>query len=91
MPWTAHNRPFLDPAVLARLGTLELKARTIVEGFLSGLHRSPHNHLVQNERLLLFEKCWNFTNRRRYDNKHVHEKKKNNVAVDSSLFRHSRW
>ena len=32
---------FLDPAVIARLGTLELKARTIVEGFLSGLHRSP--------------------------------------------------
>src|SRR5215204_3862451 len=33
---------FLDPAVLARLGTLELKARTVVEGFLSGLHRSPY-------------------------------------------------
>jgi uncharacterized protein (DUF58 family) len=32
---------FLDPAVIARLGTLELKARTIVEGFLTGLHRSP--------------------------------------------------
>ena len=32
---------FLDPAVVARLGTLELKARTVVEGFLSGLHRSP--------------------------------------------------
>src|SRR5687767_2411614 len=32
---------FLDPAVLARLGTLELRARTIVEGFLTGLHRSP--------------------------------------------------
>lgn len=32
---------FLDPATLARLGTLELKARTVVEGFLSGLHRSP--------------------------------------------------
>src|SRR5205823_1964794 len=41
MPWTAHDRPFMDPAVVARLGTLELKARTIVEGFLSGLHRSP--------------------------------------------------
>src|SRR5215471_18223443 len=40
-PWTAHDRPFLDPAVVARLGTLVLKARTIVEGFLSGLHRSP--------------------------------------------------
>src|ERR687896_697449 len=30
-----------DPATLARLGSLELKAKTIVEGFLSGLHRSP--------------------------------------------------
>jgi uncharacterized protein (DUF58 family) len=37
----ARARQFLDPAVIARLGTLELKARTIVEGFLSGLHRSP--------------------------------------------------
>ncbi len=37
----AGERRFLDPAVLARLGTLELKARTIVEGFISGLHRSP--------------------------------------------------
>jgi uncharacterized protein (DUF58 family) len=35
------ERQFLDPAVVARLGTLELKARTIVEGLLSGLHRSP--------------------------------------------------
>jgi uncharacterized protein (DUF58 family) len=41
MPGTARDRQFLDPAVVARLGTLELKARTIVEGFLSGLHRSP--------------------------------------------------
>lgn len=32
---------FLEPAVIARLTTLELRARTIVEGFLSGLHRSP--------------------------------------------------
>src|SRR3954465_5028984 len=38
---SARERQFLDPAVVARLGTLELKARTIVEGFLSGLHRSP--------------------------------------------------
>src|SRR5436305_13726100 len=37
----ARERQFLDPAVVARLGTLELKARTIVEGFLSGLDRSP--------------------------------------------------
>jgi uncharacterized protein (DUF58 family) len=38
---SAHERHFLDPMVVAQLGTLELKARTIVEGFLSGLHRSP--------------------------------------------------
>ena len=33
---------FLDPSVIARLGSMELKARTVVEGFLSGLHRSPY-------------------------------------------------
>lgn len=41
MAASAEGRQFLDPAVVARLGTLELKARSIVEGFLSGLHRSP--------------------------------------------------
>lgn len=34
---------FLDPVALSRLGTLSLKARTIVEGALTGLHRSPHH------------------------------------------------
>src|SRR5262245_65955026 len=38
----AQERQYLDPVVVARLGTLELKARTVVEGFLSGLHRSPY-------------------------------------------------
>jgi uncharacterized protein (DUF58 family) len=33
---------FLDPEIISRLGTMELKARTVVEGFLSGLHRSPY-------------------------------------------------
>jgi uncharacterized protein (DUF58 family) len=33
---------FLVPEVLARIGTLELLARTVVDGFLSGLHRSPY-------------------------------------------------
>jgi uncharacterized protein (DUF58 family) len=32
----------LDPAALARIGNLELVARWVVEGFISGLHRSPH-------------------------------------------------
>jgi len=33
---------FLDPAVLARIDNLELLARTLVDGFLAGLHRSPY-------------------------------------------------
>lgn len=37
----AQGLRHLDPAVIARLGSLELKARAIVEGFISGLHRSP--------------------------------------------------
>lgn len=32
---------FLDPAVLARIGDLTLVARTVVEGFMHGLHRAP--------------------------------------------------
>ncbi len=41
-PSTSRDLRFLDPAIIARLGTMELKARTVVEGFLSGLHRSPY-------------------------------------------------
>jgi uncharacterized protein (DUF58 family) len=37
----AGQARYLDPAVVARLGTIDLKAKTIVEGFLTGLHRSP--------------------------------------------------
>jgi len=33
---------FIDPAALARIKDLELVARWVVEGFISGLHRSPH-------------------------------------------------
>lgn len=33
---------FLDPDVLARIENLELLARTVVDGFLQGLHRSPY-------------------------------------------------
>jgi uncharacterized protein (DUF58 family) len=36
------NRPdLLDPASLAALGRLEVVARWVVDGFLTGLHRSP--------------------------------------------------
>ncbi|NIR46169.1 MAG: DUF58 domain-containing protein [Gemmatimonadetes bacterium] len=33
---------FLDPQVLARIDNLELLARTVVDGFINGLHRSPY-------------------------------------------------
>jgi len=33
---------FVDPKVLARISNLELLARTVVDGFISGLHRAPH-------------------------------------------------
>lgn len=33
---------FLAPEVLARINSLELVARSVVEGFISGLHRSPY-------------------------------------------------
>jgi len=33
---------FLDPVVLARISNLELIARTVVEGFIGGLHHAPY-------------------------------------------------
>ena len=35
-----HQR-FLDPQILAGIANLELTARTVVDGFIAGLHRSP--------------------------------------------------
>src|SRR6202140_5748139 len=32
---------FLDPATLASISTLDLLAKTVVDGFVAGLHRSP--------------------------------------------------
>lgn len=40
-PTTSTPARFLDPELLARIGSLELLARAVVEGFMSGLHRSP--------------------------------------------------
>ena len=33
---------FVDPKILARIGNLELLARTVVDGFINGLHRAPY-------------------------------------------------
>ncbi len=34
-------RRFLDPQVIARIASLDLRARQAVEGFISGMHKSP--------------------------------------------------
>lgn len=40
---TADIRKYLDPRVLAKISTLELRARMVVEGFFTGMHHSPHH------------------------------------------------
>ena len=32
---------YLDPKILAKVGKLDLKAKYVVEGFISGMHKSP--------------------------------------------------
>jgi len=34
---------YLDPAVVSKLKNIEIKARMIVEGFITGLHKSPYH------------------------------------------------
>jgi uncharacterized protein (DUF58 family) len=36
-------RKYLNPEVVSRLSSIELKARLVVEGFIVGLHRSPYH------------------------------------------------
>ncbi len=41
MQTAATTNRYLDPAILAGISGLDLVARTVVEGFIAGLHRSP--------------------------------------------------
>lgn len=34
---------YFDPKVLARIARLDLRARLVVEGYISGLHKSPYH------------------------------------------------
>lgn len=43
MQHTTEGRRFLNPEILARIGNLELIAKFVVEGFISGLHKSPYH------------------------------------------------
>jgi len=39
---TPDSKQFLHPEAIRRIGRLELRARHVVEGMLSGMHRSPY-------------------------------------------------
>lgn len=41
MPATQAPSRFIDPLLLAKLGNMALRARLVVEGFISGQHKSP--------------------------------------------------
>ena len=36
-------KKYLNPAIISKLNSLELKARLVVEGFMVGLHKSPYH------------------------------------------------
>lgn len=36
-------KSYLNPAIISKLNSLELKARLVVEGFMVGLHKSPYH------------------------------------------------
>jgi uncharacterized protein (DUF58 family) len=41
-PSSVPGARFVDPKVLSRIGNLELVARSVVDGFINGMHRSPY-------------------------------------------------
>ncbi len=39
----SDNRTYLDPNTISKLARMDLKARFVVEGFITGLHKSPYH------------------------------------------------
>src|SRR2546421_11960657 len=39
---TAHPLSLLDPRALAKVSRMELVARQVMDGYVQGMHRSPH-------------------------------------------------
>src|SRR3989339_377000 len=40
---SSDYRKFLNPEIISKLNSLELRARLVVEGFIVGLHKSPYH------------------------------------------------
>jgi uncharacterized protein (DUF58 family) len=71
---TDDPRRFLEPSAIARISRLDLRARHVVEGFISGMHRSPffghsveflqHREYVKGDDLRHLDwKVWSKTDR----------------------------
>jgi uncharacterized protein (DUF58 family) len=43
IPHSSDYRKYLQPSVISRIQGMELKARLVVEGFITGLHKSPYH------------------------------------------------
>ena len=43
VPTTEGYAKYLDPRMLAKIAGLSLRARLVVEGYVSGMHRSPYH------------------------------------------------
>lgn len=43
VPHTVDYRKYLNPEVVSKLASMELRARLVVEGFITGLHKSPYH------------------------------------------------
>ncbi|HUV39798.1 MAG TPA: DUF58 domain-containing protein, partial [Planctomycetota bacterium] len=39
----SEYQKYLDPKTLSKIGRLDLVARLVVEGYISGLHKSPYH------------------------------------------------
>src|SRR3989304_1000926 len=42
-PAAQDYKKFLDPSIISKLNSFELRARLVVEGFMVGLHKSPYH------------------------------------------------
>jgi hypothetical protein len=42
-PSSKRSKTFIDPNALMRIKDLQMRAKVVVEGFFSGLHRSPYH------------------------------------------------
>jgi uncharacterized protein (DUF58 family) len=92
-------RKFLDPKTIAKISSLELRAAQVVEGFLTGMHRSPffghsvefvqHREYVPGDDIRYLDwKAWSKTDRFYIKQFEAETNLRCNVVVDVSESMH---